>query len=56
MEKFVPFEKMSKKQKREANRKLRRGWGGLNPVTRKPPNPKAYRRSKIKQSRFVEGE
>lgn len=46
MEKFIPYEKLSKKQKRELNAKKRRGWNGLNPVTRKPQNPKAYNRKK----------
>ena len=40
MEKFIPFEKLSKKKKRELMTKRRGTWGGLNPVTRKPPNPK----------------
>ena len=44
MEKFVPFEKLSKKKQRELNAKRRGSWGGLNPVTRKPANPKAYNR------------
>ena len=46
MEKFTPFEKLSKKKQRELNA-LRRGtWGSFNPVTRKPENPKAYNRKK----------
>lgn len=44
MEKFVPYEKLSKKKQRELNAKKRSSWGGLNPVTRKPANPKAYNR------------
>ncbi len=36
MEKFVPFEKLSKKEKRKQNRARRNGWGALSPVTRKP--------------------
>jgi len=46
MEKFVPFEKLSKKEKRAQNAKRRNTWGSLNPVTRKPPNPKAYNRNR----------
>lgn len=46
MKKFVPFQKQSKKKQREENQKRRRGWGSLNPVTRTPPNPKAYNRAK----------
>ncbi len=46
MEKYIPIEKRSKKEK-QALAKARRGtWGALNPVTRKPANPKAYKRKK----------
>ena len=44
MEKFVPYERLSKKKQRELNAMKRGSWGGLNPVTRKPANPKAYNR------------
>ena len=46
MEKFVPFEKLSKRKKRELNARKRRSWNGLDPVTRRPPDPKAYNRRK----------
>lgn len=46
MEKFIPYEKLSKKKKRELDQKRRGSWNGLNPVTRMPPNPKAYNRQK----------
>lgn len=46
MEKFVPYEKLSKKKQRELDALRRGSWGGLNPVTRKPENPKAYNRKK----------
>ena len=42
--KMIPYEKMSKKQKKEMDRKKRNTWNGFNPVTRKPENPKAYKR------------
>ncbi len=48
MEKFIPFEKLSKKQKRERNAARRGSWGGLSPVTRRPENPKAYKRKKLR--------
>ncbi len=49
MEKFIPYEKLSKKKRREVDL-LRRGtWGALNPVTRKPENPKAYNRQKARK-------
>lgn len=44
MEKFIPYEKLSKKKQRELNAKKRGNWGSFNPVTRKPANPKAYNR------------
>ena len=46
MEKFIPYEKLSKKKQRELDRKKRGSWGGLNLVTRKSPNPRAYDRRK----------
>ena len=49
MEKFVPYEKLSKKQKRALNAKRRGTWGSLDPVTRKPKNPKAYDRKKARK-------
>lgn len=44
MEKFVPYEKLSKKKQRELDAMKRGTWGRLNPVTRMPANPKAYNR------------
>jgi len=49
MEKFVPYEKLSKKKQRELNASRRGSWGELNPVTRKPANPKAYNRKKAQR-------
>lgn len=46
MEKFIPYEKLSKKRQRELNASRRTTWGSLNPVTRKPQNSKAYNRRK----------
>ena len=46
MEKFIPYEKLSKKEKRKLDAAKRGSWGGLDPVTRVPPNPRAYKRSK----------
>ena len=46
MEKFIPYEKLSKKKQRELDAQRRGSWGGLNPVTRKPENPRAYNRRK----------
>ena len=49
MEKFVSYEKLSKKKKRELDAKRRTTWGTLNPVTRKPANSKAYNRAKARK-------
>ena len=49
MEKQIPFQKLSKKKQREENRKHRNTWGPLNPVTRRPENPKAYNRRKAQK-------
>ena len=49
MEKFIPYEKLSKKQKRERDLARRKDWGGLSPVTRRSENPKAYKRSRTRQ-------
>ena len=46
MSRFIPYNKMSKKAKREQDRSRRDTWT-INPVTRKPPNPKAYKRTEI---------
>ena len=48
MEKFIPIEKMSKKEKREFYSKKRKSWGGLNPVTRTAEMPKKYCRARAK--------
>lgn len=46
MKKFVPYEKMSKKQKKKIDSLKRGSWYGVNPATRKSENPKAYKRKK----------
>ncbi len=48
MDKFVPYEKLSKKKKRQLDAEKRGSWYGLNPITRKPKNPKAYDRKKAR--------
>ncbi|MBP3633369.1 MAG: hypothetical protein J6J43_02210 [Oscillospiraceae bacterium] len=48
MTKHIPYEKLSKKEKKKLDEQRRGSWGGLNPVTRKPENPKAYDRSKAR--------
>ncbi len=48
MERFVPTEKLSKKEKELLAKKRRVTWA-INPVTRKPQNPKAYNRNASKK-------
>ena len=45
MEKFIPYEKLSKKEKRKMDLAKRQTWGNLSPVTRKPQNSNAYKRT-----------
>lgn len=52
MDKFIPYEKLSKKKKRQLATEKRGSWHGLNPVTRKPANPKAYDRRKARKWEF----
>ena len=46
MKQFVPYEKLSKKQKRERDKARRATWGDVSPVTKKIENAKAYNRKK----------
>ena len=50
MDKFIPYEKLSKKKKRELDAARRGSWT-MNPVTRRPPNPKAYNRRQARKWR-----
>ena len=51
MEKFIPYAKLSKKKKRELDSRRRSTWT-INPVTRKPTNPRAYNRNKAQKWRI----
>ncbi len=46
MERFVPYEKLSKKEQRRRNAAKRNTWGPVSPVTRRSENPRAYNRHK----------
>lgn len=48
MTKFIPYEKLSKKQQREADKKRRGDWGVINPVTRRAEKSTAYNRKKAR--------
>ncbi len=49
MKKFVPYEKLSKKEQKAWNARSRAGWGEMNPVTRRTKNPAAYDRNAEKK-------
>ena len=51
MEKYIPYEKLSKKEKRKLDSAKRGTWGDLNPVTRKPANSRVYNRKKMQNWR-----
>ena len=42
---FIPYEKLSKKERRLIDQARRKSWGELNPVTRKPESSRAYNRN-----------
>ena len=45
MERFVPYEKLSKRERKARDAERRVSWS-MSPVTRKPRNPRAYDRRK----------
>ena len=47
--KYIPLEKRSKREQKAEHAKRRGSWGAINPVTRRPENPKAYNRTKSRQ-------
>ncbi len=47
MDKYIPYEKLSKKEQRKLDTAKRNTWDNLNPVTRKPENSRAYNRKKM---------
>ena len=49
MEKFIPYEKLSKKEKKRRDAMKRGTWYGISPVTRKPVSSKAYNRRKARK-------
>lgn len=48
MQKFIPFAKLSKKSQQAINKSRRKNWGNIDPVTKRPANPKAYNRKKAR--------
>lgn len=48
MKNYIPYNKLSPKQRRAVDSRARVFWQ-ISPVTRKPKNPKAYNRAKTRQ-------
>lgn len=46
MSKFIPYDKMSKKQQKEYNKKQRLDWGMVHPSTKTMKSKKDYTRKK----------
>ncbi len=46
MNNFIPYEKLSKKEKRKVDSLKRSSWGSMSPVTRRPENSRAYNRKR----------
>ena len=51
MNKWISPDKMSRKKVRILNAKRRNVWP-INPVTRCPPNPRAYNRNKARKEAY----
>jgi len=48
MEKFIPYEKLSKKEKKKTDSSKRGSWNGVDPVTRVADTEKKKYRRKAK--------
>lgn len=48
MKKYIPYNKLSPRQRRAVDNEARVSWT-ISPVTRRPDNPKAYNRKKTRQ-------
>jgi hypothetical protein len=55
MKAFVPYEKLSKKQKREIDKAKRATWGEVIPVTKRIDSAKIYNRKKHQRGGFDSG-
>ena len=49
MKQFIPYEKLSKKKKRELDNKKRKTWKQISPITRVSANLKTYNRKKSRK-------
>ena len=55
MKAFVPYEKLSKKQRKEIDKAKRATWGEVVPVTRRIDSAKIYNRKKHQREGFDSG-
>ena len=55
MKKFVEYEKLSKKRKREIDKARRSDWNGVVPVTKKIESAKLYNRKKHQRRDWESG-
>ena len=46
---MIPYTKLSKRERKARDAERRVSWG-MSPVTRRPPNPRAYNRKKARTS------
>ena len=44
---MIPYTKLSKRERKARDAERRVSWG-MSPVTRRPPNPRAYNRRKTR--------
>ena len=55
MKKFVEYEKLSKKRKREIDKARRADWNGVVPVTKKIESAKLYNRKRHQRRDWESG-
>lgn len=46
MKRYIPYEKLSKKEKKKIDAKRRGDWNGINPVTRRVESKMFYTRKR----------
>jgi len=49
---YVPYQKTSKRKRREIDQTKRVTWGSVSPITRKVESAKVYSRKKIQRRRM----
>lgn len=47
--KFIPYDKMGKRDKREIDQQKRKNWGNINPTTKPQGEKNDYRRKKQRE-------